>query len=221
MIPQDTETRTRIRDYLWGQEGPQRGTSLQAIEDIIKVGRHHGLDVWQARLVFADHEMSVWVVPEPVTNYYLHRGHVSDQQTEIGSPEAAATFHIGLMMVLQERQRRRRLEELEAQETRAARGSNGRVIRADKNTKVSVLAEQIIERILDQGIVELEAMGAGAVNQAVKACPEQGRRAVARARQTLEPEGYMLVIIPDLMQVPLGHGSQAVIHLTVVDIYGG
>jgi stage V sporulation protein S len=146
-------------------------------------------------------------------NYYLHRGRVSDQQTEIGSPEAAATFHIGLMMVLQERQRRRRLEELEAQETRVARGSNGRVIRAGKNTKVSVLAEQIIERILDQGIVELEAVGAGAVNQAVKA--------VARARQTLEPGGYTLVIIPELMQVPLGHGSQTVVHLTVVDVYAG
>jgi stage V sporulation protein SpoVS len=61
--------------------------------------------------------------------------------------------------------------------------------------------------------VELEAVGAGAVNQAVKA--------VARARQILEPEGYRLVIILELVQVPLSHGSQAVVYLALADMYGG
>jgi len=117
--------------------------------------------------------------------------------------------------------RQHQLEEFEPREARAAIGSGGGIIRAGKNTRVSVLAERIIERFLAQGIVDLETVGAGAVNQAVKACPEQGRRAVARARQTLEPEGYSLVIIPELVQVPLGHGSQTVVHLTVVDMYGG
>lgn len=56
-------------------------------------------------------------------------------------------------------------------------------------------------------------LGAGAVNQAVKAA--------ARARQALEPEGYALVIIPELVQVPLGHGTQTVVHLTVMDMHGG
>ncbi len=56
-------------------------------------------------------------------------------------------------------------------------------------------------------------MGAGAVNQAVKA--------VARARQILEPEGYRLVIILELVQVPLSHGSQAVVYLALADMYGG
>jgi len=112
----------------------------------------------------------------------------------------------------QEIQRQGRLDEFEPREARAAKGSGGEIIRAGKNTKVSVLAERIIERFLARGIVELETVGAGAVNQAVKAA--------ARARQALEPEGYSLVIIPELVQVSLGHGSQTVVHLTVVDRYG-
>jgi len=46
-------------------------------------------------------------------------------------------------------------------------------------------------------------------------------KAVVRARQTLEPRGYTLVIIPELVQVPLSHGSQTVAHLAVADMYGG
>lgn len=217
----DAETRTRIREYLLLEEGPERGTNLQAIEDIVKVGRYHDLDVWQARLVFADHEMSVWVIPEPVLNYYIHRGRVSDEQSEIGNPEEAATFHTGLMMVLGERQRQHRLDEFEPREAQAARGPGGKVIRAGKNTKVTVpstrsgqrLAKRIMDRFLARGVVELETVGAGAVNQTVKA--------VARARQALAPDGVALVVIPELVQVPLGHGSQTVVHLTVVDMHGG
>ena len=75
--------------------------------------------------------MWLWVIPEPVLNYYIHRGQVSDQQTEFGNPEEAATFHtctersrsIGLMMVLRERQRQRRLDEFEPREAQAARRS--------------------------------------------------------------------------------------------------
>ena len=52
----------------------------------------------------------------------------------------------------------------------------------------------------------MEAVGAGAVNQAVKA--------VAQARRS----GYMLAIIPDLVDIPLGHGSQPAVQLTVVDM---
>lgn len=69
-----------------------------------------------------------------------------------------------------------------------------------------------MQRFLEQGWVELEAVGAEAVNQAVKA--------VAQARQSLETEGYALVIIPKLVEVPLGHGSQTVVHLTVVNMGG-
>lgn len=84
------------------------------------------------------------------------------------------------------------------------------VIHVGKNTKVSALSQRLIERFLEQGWIELEAVGAEAVNQAVKA--------VAKARQALEIEGDSLVIIPKLVEVPLGHGSQTVVHLTVVNM---
>ena len=200
MVSENEETRQRIRDYLWREEGSERGTGLQAIKDIAKVGNYHDLEVWKTRLIFADHEKWVWVIPEPVLNYYIHRGWVSDQQTEFGNPEEAATFHtctersrsIGLMMVLRERQRQRRLDEFKPREVQAARGSSGEtcaersrsIIRAGKNTKVSVLAKRVMDQFFVQGFVELETVGPGAVNQAVKA--------VARARQALEPEGYSL-----------------------------
>ncbi len=110
---EDVDMRQRIKDYLCLEEGPERGTNLQTIEDITKVAHYHDLDVWEARLIFADHEIWVWVIPEPVLNYYIHRGRVSDQQTEFGNPEEAATLHIDLMTALQERQRQRRLDEFE------------------------------------------------------------------------------------------------------------
>ena len=81
------------------------------------------------------------------------------------------------------------------------------IIRVGKNTKVSSLAARIIEQLDRQGgLVCLEAVGAGAVNQAVKA--------VAQARR----EGYPLAIIPDLVDIPLGHGTQPAVQLTVVEI---
>ena len=86
-----------------------------------------------------------------------------------------------------EETRQHRLAQFEPREDWTARGSGGEAIRAGKNTKVTVLAERIIERFLEQGLVELETVGAGAVNQALKACPEQGRRAVARARRLWSP----------------------------------
>jgi stage V sporulation protein SpoVS len=80
------------------------------------------------------------------------------------------------------------------------------IIRIGKNAKVSALAERVIKQLERQGgLVRLEAVGAGAVNQAVKA--------VAQARRN----GYMLAIIPDLVDIPLGHGSQPAVHLTVVE----
>ena len=57
------------------------------------------------------------------------------------------------------------------------------IIRAGKNARVSALAERIIKQLERQGgLVQLEAVGAGAVNQAVKA--------VAQARRS----GYLLTL---------------------------
>jgi len=61
-------------------------------------------------------------------------------------------------------------------------------------------------------LVELETMGAGAINRAVKAA--------ARARQTLEAEGYALVVVPKLVQVRSGHGQETMVHLVITDVNG-
>lgn len=99
----------------------------------------------------------------------------------------------------------------EKRQAQSARSSGGEVVRVGKNAKVSVVAERIVERFLERGFIELETVGAGAVNQAVKAA--------AMARQRLEPQGYSLVIVPEVVDVLLGHGHQSVVHLSVVDPY--
>jgi stage V sporulation protein S len=70
------------------------------------------------------------------------------------------------------------------------------VIRIGQNTKVSTLATRILDQVRKSGYVTLETVGPGAVNQAVKA--------VARARQTAELEGSSLVIVPQLVEIPMG-----------------
>ncbi len=210
--PTDGATRKRIRDYLWIEAGSEPGTVLQAIDEITQIGHYHGFDVWQARLVFADRELWVWIVPEPMINYYFHRGQVSEEQSKFGNPDDVVLFHIGFLTSIREERRQRRFEAFEPSEGQGAKDSGGEIIRIGKNTKVSVLAQRLIKRFLEQGQVELEMVGAGAINQAVKA--------IAKARQTLEAEGYSLVVIPELVQVPLGHGSQTTVHLTVIDMYG-
>lgn len=80
------------------------------------------------------------------------------------------------------------------------------IIRVGKNAKVSKMRDRM-KKQLDQpgGLVRPEAVGAGAVNQALKA--------VAQART----DGYPLAIIPQLVEVPLGHGSQPAMHLLVFE----
>jgi len=91
-----------------------------------------------------------------------------------------------------------------------AKGRDGGVLRVGKNAKVSSIAGQVIAGVSAQGAIVLETVGAAAVNQAVKG--------VALARRQLEPEGRSLVIVPEVVDVPLGHGSQTVVHLTVVEL---
>ncbi len=91
-------------------------------------------------------------------------------------------------------------------------GKDSSLIRVGKNTKVSALASRILDQVRQSGYVTLETVGAGAVNQAVKA--------VARARETAEIEGSSLVIVPQLADIPLRHGSQTAVHLTVINISG-
>jgi len=98
----------------------------------------------------------------------------------------------------------------EPDEDEVSRMAEDEVIQVGKNTKVSVLSQRLMQRFLEQGWIELETVGTQGVNQAVKA--------VAKARQALEAEGYAPVVIPKLVEVPPGQGSQTVVHLTAVNM---
>jgi len=91
-----------------------------------------------------------------------------------------------------------------------AKGIDGGVLRVGKNAKILSIAGEVIAGVSAQSAIVLETVGAGAVNQAVKG--------VALARRQLEPEGRSLAIVPEVVEVPLGHGSQTVVHLTVVEL---
>ena len=197
----------RIREYLQRELGDERDRKIQAVENLSRVGEYHGFEVWKADLFFADHQSAVWVIPEPTMNYYVHRGRESDNETEFATPKDVATFHIGAMRILQLKQR---LGESELSQVGSERGSFEETLRVGQNAKVSDVAERIVERFLAHGIVELETLGAGALNQAVKA--------VAKARPVLQRDGYALAIVPELAQVPPGQGSQIVVRLTVVSL---
>lgn len=86
----EATTRTSIEEYLRLEASAEPDTRLEAIEDINKVGHYYGFEVWQARLVFTGLEQWVWVIPEPVMNYYLHRGRMSDEESELGNADACA-----------------------------------------------------------------------------------------------------------------------------------
>jgi len=86
----EVTTRTSIEEYLRLEASAESDTRLEAIEDINKVGHYYGFEVWQARLIFTGLEQWVWVIPEPVMNYYLHRGRMSDEESELGNADACA-----------------------------------------------------------------------------------------------------------------------------------
>jgi len=195
----------RIKEYLQLEAPDLSETDLKAIEDIKQVGPYHGFAVWQAGLVFAHHRQGVWVIPEPVMNYYLQQDWSAGDESAFGDPEDAVIYHIGFVTMIRAENQEQRLVSFEPPEA----GMTGdAVIRVGQNTKVSVLSERLIRRVLEQGWVELETVGAGAVNQAVKA--------VARARQASETEGFSLVIAPKLVKSTLGSGGQTVVRLTVM-----
>lgn len=204
-----SNTKQRIKEYLELEADDNPETRFITVEDIRQVGYFQDFEVWQARLVFSDDEQWVWVIPEPVLNYYLHRGRRSDEESELATPEDAALYHIGFLTTLRAEIRQGRLDTFEPEPGRSAQEAGSKIIRVGKNVKVSVLAQRLVKEFLSRGWVELETIGAGAVHQAVKAA--------ARARQTLADEGYALVIIPKLVQIRSGHGQETVVHLIITD----
>jgi stage V sporulation protein S len=75
------------------------------------------------------------------------------------------------------------------------------------HSKVPAIAGAIAGTIRDQGRAEVDAIGAGAVNQAVKA--------VAVARRFLESEGYDIILVPAFVTVEIAEQTRSALRFVV------
>ncbi len=81
------------------------------------------------------------------------------------------------------------------------------VLRVSGQTKARALAGAIAGIVREEGRTELQAIGAGAVNQAIKAA--------AIAREFLVLEGLDIVLIPTFTQVIIGDEEKSAIRFVV------
>jgi stage V sporulation protein S len=80
-------------------------------------------------------------------------------------------------------------------------------LKVSAHTKTKALAGALAAVIRTEGIVELLAIGAGAVNQAIKA--------VAIARGSVAPNGINLIIIPSFVEIMIDGEERTAIKITV------
>ena len=80
-------------------------------------------------------------------------------------------------------------------------------LRVSAKSKPNTVAGAIAGVIRDQGIVEVQTVGAGALNQAVKA--------VAIARGFLTPSGIDLVCVPSFSDIEIDGNERTAIRLLV------
>ncbi len=75
------------------------------------------------------------------------------------------------------------------------------------HSRVPAIAGAIAGTIRDQGRAEVHAIGAGAVNQAVKA--------VAVARRFLESEGYDIILVPAFVNVEIADQTKSALQFVI------
>ncbi|MDF2440118.1 MAG: stage sporulation protein [Abditibacteriota bacterium] len=80
-------------------------------------------------------------------------------------------------------------------------------LRVSAKSKPNTVAGAVAGVIREQGIVELQTVGAGALNQAVKA--------IAIARGFLAPSGIELVCIPSFSDIEIDGAERTAIRLLV------
>jgi stage V sporulation protein S len=81
------------------------------------------------------------------------------------------------------------------------------VIKVSTESRTSAVAGAIAGMIREQKHAEVQAIGAGAVNQAVKAC--------AIARSYLERDGLDIVCIPSFVEVVIDGKERTALRLVV------
>ena len=80
-------------------------------------------------------------------------------------------------------------------------------LKVSAHSKTKALAGALAAVIRTDGFVELQAIGAGAVNQAIKA--------VAIARGYVAPNGINLVMIPSFVEIKIDNEERTAIKITV------
>lgn len=80
-------------------------------------------------------------------------------------------------------------------------------LKVSAHSKTKALAGALAAVVRNDGVVELQAIGAGAVNQAIKA--------IAVARGYVAPNGINLIVIPSFVEVTINDEERTAIKFTV------
>jgi len=81
------------------------------------------------------------------------------------------------------------------------------VIRVSARSRTAAVAGAIAGVIRDDSVAEVQAIGAGAVNQTIKA--------LVIARRYLEEDGIDIIFTPSFLEVTIGDQERTAIHLLV------
>ena len=80
-------------------------------------------------------------------------------------------------------------------------------LKVSAQSKTKALAGALAAVVRSEGVVELQAIGAGAVNQAIKA--------IAVARGYVAPNGINLIVIPSFVEITVNDEERTAIKFTV------
>ena len=81
------------------------------------------------------------------------------------------------------------------------------LLKVSANSKPKAVAGALAAVVRSQGAVELQAVGAGAINQAVKA--------IAICRGYVAPNGIDLIMIPAFVEISIGEAKKTAVRFRV------
>jgi stage V sporulation protein S len=100
-----------------------------------------------------------------------------------------------------------KLEALASEPVRTRESSDVEVLKVSAHSRPSAVAGAIAGVIRSHGRADVQAIGAGATNQAIKA--------VAIARDYLQPNGIDIVVVPAFIDVQIADEERTAIRLVV------
>lgn len=100
-----------------------------------------------------------------------------------------------------------KIETLTSEPVVVKEGSDVEVLKVSAHSRPSAVAGAIAGVIRSHGRADVQAIGAGATNQAIKA--------VAIARDYLQPNGIDIVVVPAFIDVQIANEERTAIRLVV------